>query len=150
MMLFGIFEYGRLLYVMHMASNSARDTARFAVVSTAGGAMPGEPTTITTANLNQIFLTGQLGTLTVGSGMSGMDQNIQGLTVNIFAVDPVGLNQVPQVIQPMLNSSWSDASFGQPIAVQVTGTYSPVLPSLLFMSQSVPIQITVMCGSEAN
>jgi hypothetical protein len=135
---------------MHVANNAARDTARFAVVSTGGGVMPGEPATITTANLNQVLLTGQIGSLVVGSGMGGMDQNIQNFAVNIFAVDPVGLSQTPPVIQPMPNSTWTDAAFSQPIAVQITGNYYPVLPSLLFMNQSIPIQITVMCGSEAN
>jgi len=150
MMLFGIFEYGRLLYVMHVANNAARDTARFAVVHTNGGTMPGEPTTITTSDLVNICLTGQLGSLIEGSGMGGMDQNIQNLTVNIFAVDPVGLAQTPPVIQPMPNSSWSDAAFCQNIAVQITGNYQPVLPSLLFMNSTIPIQITVMSSSEAN
>jgi Flp pilus assembly protein TadG len=150
MMLFGIFEYGRLLYVMHVANNAARDTARFAVVHTNGGTMPGEPVTIATSDLVNILVTGQLGTLVEGSGMGGMDQNIQNFTVNIFAVDPVGLSQTPPVVQPMPNSSWTDAAYSQPIAVQITGNYTPVLPSLLFMNSTIPIQITVMSSSEAN
>jgi len=150
MMLFGIFEYGRLLYVMHVANNAARDTARFAVVHTSGGTMPGEPATIATSDLINICLTGQLGSLVEGSGMCGMDRNIQNFAVSIFAVDPAGLAQTPPVIQPMPNSSWSDAGFCQNIAVQITGNYQPVLPSLLFMNSTIPIQITVMSTSEAN
>jgi hypothetical protein len=150
MMLFGILEYARLLYVMHVANNAARDTVRFAVVHTSGGTMPGEPATIATSDLVNILLTGQLGSLVEGSGMGGMDKNIQNFSVNIFAVDPVGLSQTPPVIQPMPNSSWSDAAYGQNIAVQITGHYTPVLPSLLFMNSTIPIQITVMSSSEAN
>jgi Flp pilus assembly protein TadG len=150
MMLFGIFEYGRLLYVTHTASNSARDTARFAVVHTNGGAMPGEPLTISAADLNSLFLTGQIGTYVAGSGMGGMDKNIENLTVEIFTVDPVGLSQNPPAIQPMPNSQWNSAAFGQLIAVRISGNYRPVLPSLLFMNSTVPIQITVMANSEAN
>ena len=36
MLLFGIFEYGRFLFVYHMTTNAARDAARFAVVRTGG------------------------------------------------------------------------------------------------------------------
>ena len=34
MVLFGIFEYSRYLYVLHMVNNAARDGARYAVVNT--------------------------------------------------------------------------------------------------------------------
>ncbi len=151
-MLFGILEYCRLLYVMHVANNAARDTVSFAVVHTnwRRHANRLEPTTIATSDLVNILLTGQLGTLVEGSGMGGMNQNIQNFTVSIFAVDPAGLNQTPPVIQPMPNSTWSDAAYGQNIAVRITGNYVPVLPSLLLMNSSIPIQITVMSSSEAN
>ena len=42
MMLFGILEYCRLLYVLHLASNAARDAARFAAVHTGGPTMPSD------------------------------------------------------------------------------------------------------------
>ena len=150
LMLFGIFEYCRLLYVMHVSDNAARDAARFAVVHTNGGTMPGEPTTITYADLDAIVRTGQLGTLVVGSGMGGMDQNIENFTIQIFTVDPNGLYQNPLVVQPLAGSQWNSATFGQKIAVQITGNYRPMLPSLLFMNSTVPLQITVMVSSEAN
>ena len=150
MMLFGIFEYCRLLYVMHVASNAARDAARFAVVHTSGGTMPGEPATITASDLDAIVRTGQLGSLMAGSGMGNMDLNIENLTVEIFTVDPVGLSQTPVVVQPMPGSSWNTAVFGQKIAVRVSGNYRPVLPTLMFMNSTIPIQITVMSSSEAN
>ena len=37
LMLFGILEYGRFLFVYHLTTNAARDAARFAVVQTSGG-----------------------------------------------------------------------------------------------------------------
>src|SRR6476619_2177365 len=79
MALFGIFEYCRLLYVLHVANNAARDAARFAVVHTqGGGAMPGEPTTISYADLDQLVRTGTTtGGYAAGSGMGGMDKSLE-------------------------------------------------------------------------
>src|SRR5580692_10229818 len=77
LMLFGIFEYCRLLYVMHVANNSARDASRYAAAHTNGGNMPGDPTTIAQSDLINLVTTGQIGALVVGSGMAGMDQSIQ-------------------------------------------------------------------------
>jgi Flp pilus assembly protein TadG len=148
--LFGIFEYCRLLFVMHVTQNAARDTARFAAVHTSGGTMPGDPATISQSDLINLMNTGQIGTTVFGSGMCGMQGNIQGMTVTVFTVDPVALAQTPPVIQPLAGSDWTTGSFGQNIAVQITGNYQPVLPSLLFMNSSIPIQITVMVSTEAN
>jgi Flp pilus assembly protein TadG len=148
MMLFGIFEYGRLLYVMHLANNAARDAARFAAVHTGGPTMPSDPITFGASDLINLTTTGQIGSEFIGTGMSGMTQNIQNYTVNIFTVDPVALQS--GVVQPLASSQWNSATFNNPIAVTVSGTYNPVLPSLLFMNASIPFQVTVFCSSEAN
>src|SRR3954470_561333 len=66
LMLFGIFEYGRFLFVYHMATNAARDAARFAVVRTAGGVTLtesdgttiSEPATVTSADVVTVWRTG--------------------------------------------------------------------------------------------
>jgi Flp pilus assembly protein TadG len=150
MFLFGLLEYCRLLFVLSVTKNAARDTARFAAVHTGGGTMPGDPTSFSQSDLVNLMNTGQIGGNTYGTGMCGMGGNIQGMTVNIFTVDPVALAQTPAVVQQLAGSTWDSGSFTQSIAVQVTGTYQPVLPSLLFMSSGVPFSITVMCASEAN
>lgn len=151
MMLFGVFEYCRLLYVLHVANNAARDAARFAVVHTSGGgAMPGEPTTIGYAELDELVRTGQIGGYIAGSGMGGMERNIENFTVEIFAADPAGLAETPAVVRPVPGGQWNSATFSQKIAVRISGNYRPVLPSLLFMGSTVPIQVTVMSSSEAN
>ena len=150
MFLFGIFEYCRLLYVLHVTSNAARDAARFASVHTSGGTMPGDPASISQTDLVSLLNTGQIGSITYGTGLCGSEGNIQAMSVNIFTVDPVALNQTPPVIQALSGSQWNTGTFGQNIAVQVTGTYQPLLPSLLFMPASVPFKVTVMVGTEAN
>ena len=148
--LFGIFEYCRLLFVLHLTENAARDAARFAAVHTSGGTMAGDPTTISQSDLQNLCKTGQLQGITYGTGLCGMDGNITGLTVTVFTVDPVALAQSPAVIQALSGSTWDSAAFSQNIAVQITGTYQPVVPSLLFMSSGVPFSVTVMCSSEGN
>lgn len=150
MMLFGIFEYCRLLYVLHVSNNAARDTVRFAVVHTSGGTAAGEPLTISKDDLIAAVYSGQIGSITVGSGLAGMEKNLDNCTVDVFTVDPAGLSQNPPVIQPLANSDWTNASFNQRIAVRISGNYRPVLPTLLFMNSTVPIQVTVLSSSEAN
>lgn len=150
MFLFGIFEYCRLLFMMHVTHNAARDTVRFAVVHTSGGTMPTDPATISRDDLINLVRTGQIGAQVYGTGLCGMEGNIEALNVEVFLVDPAGLAQNPPVIQELAGSQWNDASFGQKIAIRITGNYRPITPALLFMSSSIPFQVTVMATSEAN
>src|SRR5688572_33219798 len=78
MILFGIFEYCRFLFVLHVSNNAARDAVRYAVVHTGNGAMPGDPASVSNADLIAITTTGKLGTTNIGSGMCGMEKNITG------------------------------------------------------------------------
>jgi Flp pilus assembly protein TadG len=150
LMMFGIFEYCRLLFIWHVADNAARDAARFAVVHTGGGTMPGEPATISASDVTTVAQTGMFNGTAYGAGLCGMDNNIQGLSITVFTVDPAGLAASPVVVQPLSGSQWNTGSFGQNIAVQISGSYKPVLPSLLFMNSTVPFQVTVMMSTEAN
>jgi Flp pilus assembly protein TadG len=150
MFLFGLFEYCRLLFVLNVTTNAARDTARFAAVHTGGGTMPGDATSYSQADLVSLMNTGQIGGITYGTGMCGMQGNISGMTVTVFTVDPVALAQTPAVVQPLAGSTWNSGSFGQNIAVNVIGTYQPVTPTLLYMPASVPFSVTVMVSTEAN
>jgi len=148
--LFGIFEYCRLLFTLHLAENAAHDAARFAAVHTGGGTMPGDPTTFTATDVTNVATYGTAQGITYGTGMCGMQGNIQGYNVTAFTVDPVALAATPTVVQALSGSSWNSAAFSQNIAVQITGNYQPILPSLLFMNASVPFTVTVMFSSEGN
>jgi hypothetical protein len=150
MFLFAIFEYCRLLFMLHLANNAARDAARFAAVHTSGGTMPGEPSTISTSDIQSIVTTGKIGTTAYGTGLCGMDANIENMVIDVFAVDPVAYALSPPVIQPLSPGSWTSASFGQKIAVRITGNYRPISPGMLFMTSTIPFTVTVMVSSEAN
>ena len=154
MLLFGIFEYCRFLFVLHVSNNAARDAVRYAVVRTGGvGTMSGDPLTVSEADIVSICTFGTIQGQNVGSGMSNMENNIVGYAVDVFAVDPDGLLLTPPVIQPKPGSplpGWNDAAFGEKIAVQITGTYQPIVPNLLMMNASIPFKVVVMYSSEAN
>lgn len=158
LLLFGIFEYARFLFVCHLATNAARDAARFAVVRTSGGVSItdadgtdiNEPAAVTAADVAEVWRSGTFGGRAYGTGMCGMESNIGGYTVNVFAVPDSALNATPPDLSPAGKPAWTAAGFHQPIAVQVTGTYQPVLPGLIGMSADVPFTVTVLMGSEAN
>jgi Flp pilus assembly protein TadG len=137
--LFGILEYGRYLMVLHTTDNAAREGARYAVVHTGDGTTQAQVVAVVNAKL------------------AGMNNQISGCSVSVFTVDPSGIYNssagtaiYPPVINQLSGSSWNSATYGSPIAVQITGTYNPILPSFLFMGASLPINVTAMMNSEAN
>jgi Flp pilus assembly protein TadG len=150
MVLFGIFEYCRLLYVLQVTRNAARDAGRFAAVHTSGGTMPGDAVSFTHADLVNLVNTGKIGSVKYGTGLCGSDTNIVAKNVTIFTVDPAGLNQTPSVVRPLTGTTWTSAGFGQFIGVRVQGTYKPILPSLLFMQANMNFDVVVVVHSEAN
>lgn len=121
MLFFGIFEYGKLLSAQQVIEDAARAGARYAVVNTS---------TATTQQV-QNFVTNRLST--VSSWINP--------TVNVFQVDPATGNNL---------GAWTDATFGQSIAVQVSGTYTPQFAAILHMPVSVSLQTQAMMTSEAN
>ena len=150
MLLFAIFEYGRFLFVYHLTTNAARDAARFAVVHTGGGTMPGEPATVTTFDVQEVWRTGTFNGQAYGTGMCGMENQITGYTVDVFAVPDASLFLTPPDLNPAGKPAWNTATFHQQIAVRVTGTYQPVVPNLIGLNSNVPFTVTVLMGSEAN
>lgn len=154
MMLFGIFEYGRFLFVFHTANNAARDAARFAVVRTGGGTVDPsgnpEPATITTADVINVCTNGTFNGQTYGSGMAGVQSSITGYTVNVYGVTNANYYANPPVISPATGVAWNSTGFAQKICVQITGTYEPIVPNLLGLGSSIPFTVTVFASSEAN
>jgi hypothetical protein len=149
-LLFGLFEYARFLFVHHVTTNAARDAARFAAVRTGGGTMPGEPATVTVDDVKEVARSGLFNGQRYGAGMCGADSQLDGFAVAVFAVPDADLNGTPPNLDPAGKPAWNSAAFHQKIAVQVTGTYKPVLYSLLGFSGDVPVKVTVLVSSEGN
>lgn len=151
MLLFGIFEYCRFLLVLHVANNAARDGARYAAVNVN---CPSDQITARQAQIIQY----------TKDRMGGVQNQIQGCQVAVYPCDSTGLSQTPPVVRsksksgaapypdpfsPGANSpDWNSAVFTERIAVTVTGTYKPILPTLLFMPSSIPISVTALTESE--
>lgn len=150
MLLFGIFEYCRFIYVLQVTNNAAREGARYASV-----------------NVNNSSVTYNSVVAYTTQMMSNAQYNISGYQATVYAVDPTGLTLSPPVIRAATSStasppvypspfsptdpnavSWNSAPFPNRIAVTVQGTYKPALPSLLAMPASIPIYITAMLGAE--
>ena len=151
MLLFGVFEYTRFLFVLQVTNNAARDGARYAAVNVS---MPStfNTTDYTDAGGNVYtnitsFTNARMGAATVSSGVYSVGG--YQYTVSVYAVDPVGLAQSPPVIQADPNAtSWNNTSFPNLIAVTLTGTYTSIAPSLLFMPSSVPLTVTGTANCE--
>jgi Flp pilus assembly protein TadG len=111
--IFAIMEFGHFVMVKQLMDNAARDGARLA--ATGQG-------TVTTAQI-QALVTQEL----VNQGPTNM--NIQ-----VFQANPTTGANV---------GAWTNASLGQPIAVQITGQYKPMVA----LANLLPLPINV--SSEA-
>jgi len=120
--LFGIFEYCRMVYVQQVVINAAREGARYAIVNTNNASLIAD----TQAK--------------VQSYMGGLDKTLQSYSCQVYAADSSGNN----VGSPL------NVPFGQYICVQVQLTYSPIVPSLLFLNKTMIISSKCCMGSEAN
>ncbi|MFO0879459.1 MAG: TadE/TadG family type IV pilus assembly protein [Gemmataceae bacterium] len=121
----GVFEYSRLVFIIQVAENAARDGARYAVARTGDG-----------TNLTDVQNY-------VRSRMANQQNALSSLTVAVENVNP----DTGAVIT---STAWNDAPFGGAIRVRVSGTYRPMVPRLLRLPVSFPLQATAMMGSEAN
>lgn len=144
MLLFGLFEYCRFIMVLHTTSNAARDGARYASVNVN---KPG--------NFDSVDYTDPSGRVFPSiaryttARMGSTEKNVNGFTVTVFACDMTALNQSPPVVQPKSGGApWNQASFGEKIAVRITGTYKPITPVLLMMPETVDIKATAVVNSE--
>jgi len=125
--MFGVLEYGRVLFFLQVANSAVREGARYASVHTGDGT--------TQAQIQSYVLT-QLGSQQ--SYLSGT------VTVNVFNANPSTGAAIP-------STNWNDATFTGDIAVQLTGTYKFIASSFLgFSGPSFNFKATAMMTSEAN
>ncbi len=159
LLLFGIFEYCRFLFVLHTINNAVRDGARYAVVNM--DKPSNFDTTDYTDTTGTVFPNIQKYTT---ARLGGSDKQLNNYQVTIFAVDPAGLALSPPVIRPIsanppsypdpFNAGdsnrvpWNQTLFPGQIGVSIRGNYQPLLPSLVFMSPSIPLTVTAMSSCE--
>ena len=122
MVLLGIFEYCRLIFVQQMVESAAREGARYAIVNTNDSNLVADTQT------------------QVKARMSGLNNALLNWNVQVYYADSNGNNLgAPQ-----------NAPFGSYIAVQIDCDYNPIAPALLWMNRTVHIQTKAYMCSEAN
>jgi hypothetical protein len=173
--LFGILEYGRYVMTLQIVINAAREGARYAVVTTNdANASP----TQDVQNWVNNYLAGQGVQLSGPTGGAFNPLvNVMVYTADPTSLQPVYINgngtflcnaclpvntsgtDIPwaQVTydangnpEPWLNAPYTDAGFNQCIAVVINGTYTPALPTFLFMGNTIPVSAQAIMYSEAN
>jgi Flp pilus assembly protein TadG len=136
--LFGILEYGRLVMTHQVLTNAAREGARYAVVNTQNAV---------TSDV-QNYVDQKL----AGEGVQLQNYN-KTTNIQVFKADPTTLSPLDannNVVGSWTQAPFTNAQFGQTVAVRVTGTYTPVLPSFLYLGNSFTLQATCVMYSEAN
>ena len=125
MILFGIIEYGRYFFVRNIMDSAAREAARYAVVNS---------TAATAANVQSV----------ANTRMQPIMNSFVGGTyaVNVFWLDPTAGNAV--------SYPFNNAPFGTTMGVTVSGTFKPLVPKLLNMATTIPLQSACYMLSEAN
>lgn len=127
MFLFGIFEYGRFVMTRQLMDNAAREGARWAVVHTYDG---------TTAEAQDVV------DQKLSMGRKQLEGYSKTTNIQLYAADANG--------NKITGKNWYDTAFGENIAVEVTGTFRPFLPNLLFMDSSISVSSRSVMASEAN
>ena len=121
MLLFGILEYCLITFTQNVVENAAREGARFAVV-----------------NANDATLVSDTQTYVVGL-MDGLNLKDAPYACNVYLSDSTGRNL----------GAPTGAQFGQYICVDVSVTYTPVTPGLLYL-KTFTIRSKCNMISEAN
>jgi len=122
MFVFGVLEYGRLVFTRQVVINAAREGARYAVVNITDA-------TIVTDTQNY-----------VKTMMAGQTSMVTNYNCQVYMADNTGKNI----------GAAGNAAFGQYVAVQIDCDYSSLLPSFLLMNQTFKLNSKAMMFSEAN
>ncbi len=157
LLVFGVFEFGRFLFMRQLMENAAREGSRFACVHTQDKTL----LEVQTQTKNTMF------------GFDGMLKNHSNFLIpiilapdttsdiRVFRADingaPSNFNTLTNLEVPVgggtanwFGAPWTNARFGDRIAVQIVASYRPATPALLYLPDPIPMQITAAASSEAN
>lgn len=136
--LFGILEYSRFVMTLEGLQNAAREGARFAVVHTH------DKTTTDVQN----EVDSRLSSVAIQLDGYSKTSNIQVYTANAVTGNPV--DESGNTVSNWTQAPFTNAQFGQAIAVQISGTYKPILPNFLMLNSSLTVRTRYLMNSEAN
>jgi Flp pilus assembly protein TadG len=156
MLLFiGLVEYCRFLWVCQICENAAREGARYAIAN------QGDATTVNVQNRVWTPLGGVGGQMRNHSNISNPFQMNTTSTsdIRVYRSDsngnPQGINLSTGVTtsytpDTWYQADWTQANFGDYIAVQIIGQYQPIMGKLLFMPDTINLKFTSVMRCEAN
>ncbi|GBD36494.1 hypothetical protein HRbin36_01619 [bacterium HR36] len=132
LLIFGILEYCRFFLVRNALIAAAREGARYAVVHSHD-----KTTDEVKAHIYQYLIP-------LAANLEAFDPTSD---INLFKADGNG--------DPIYDGSgnpipWTDAAYGENIAVLITARYKPVVPVLLGMPPIIRIRARCSMSSEAN
>jgi Flp pilus assembly protein TadG len=158
LLLFGIIEYARFVFFLHVAQNAAREGARFAVVRSGLVQVPADVNVVKGSMTDLATHVAGTPKWATGSTIRGVvntsmkNQQGQLLTgtynVDAYAADAVSGNPINGTVA---SSPWSEVPFGGTVSVKITGTYRWYAASLLHITQAdMPVTVRAYMSSEAN
>ncbi len=120
LLFFGVFEFGRLLMVRQVLDNAARGAARMAAAGTAA-----KSTSDITAEGLRLLRTGDFAAVP---------------TVQVYKSNASGQNI----------GTWTDAAYGERIAVKITANYRPILPTFGIVPNNMSLSSLAVVRSEGD
>ncbi len=157
--LFGLFEYCRFIFFLHVSTNAARDAARYAAVNLDKG-ISFDYNNVTWGGTPYTSIKGYVDNRIASNG-----KMLENYKVEVFPCDNAQLALSTPIVtrksaaaNPTLprnptspytgEIAWNGASFGDRIAVRINGTYRPILPNFLLMKTTYDMNIIVTANSE--
>ena len=128
MFVLGVMEFGRYFMTVQLFNNAARAGAEYASKHTDPIVISGTTYGNATTNVQSI----------VSSLLGGLQ--LQNQNINVYASDQYGNNI----------GTWTSATSGQYICVQITGTYQFSVPNMLYLPSTLSMTFQALMYSEGN
>lgn len=128
LLILGVFEYGRYLFILQLCHHSAREGARYAVTHTQPVVISGVTYGNATSDVTNL----------VTSMLAG--QTLASQSIQVYAADSLGNNI----------GNWTTIQTGECVCVQITGNYQTAVTSLLSLPSSIPVNVKVVMRAEGN
>jgi Flp pilus assembly protein TadG len=123
--IFGIFEFARIVMILNVINNAAREGARTAVAGT---------NILTTQDI-QACVTRRL------EPQRLLSRKLEGTSIQVYKADPATGANI---------GTWTDAKEGECIAVEIGVNYKPVVPKFTLVANPKRLTAKVVMYSEAN
>jgi len=145
-LMFSIFEYCRYLFLVNTVDQAAHQGARYAAVNVS------KPTTFDATDYTAGGTTYTNIKDYTKNISGGMDNMLSSWSVSVFPCDMAKLAQSPPVIQAKSGFPttvyWNSCAFGEMLAVQITGTFTPVVPNIVFWKSSITLTVSAVTNGE--